>query len=348
MLDRMPIADAPSACCAKSVPGLSIAILLTDGFSMLTLSAITEGLSLAGRQAGLPEEKIKLVGFPSRRPLSRSGVQVVVDHAIDHGQAADGLVEWHDLLFLCTGEALSAEQSRMVLRLARSARRNAKPICVIGAAVHVLAESGLIGDCTDHWTRVASLRETASSTSVHESIFVRDRNVITSPGETAALDLVFALIRERLGQDVASEVSARLLVESARNGNRPQPRFAANRYRGISRKLSAAIDMLESRLEEPPSTDEVASSVNVSVRQLERLFAKHLQTSPQKFGRQAQLNHAMKLLEQSSMEIIEIALACGFRGSATFNKQFKRAFGVTPSKYRLFQGGEISGTPSPP
>lgn len=38
------------------------------------------------------------------------------------------------------------------------------------------------------------------------------------------------------------------------------------------------------------------------------------------------------------MEMVEIALACGFRGSATFNRHFKRAFGVTPSKYRLFRG----------
>ncbi len=340
MLDRMPVAD-PAPFGAKAASGLSVAVLLTDGFSMLSLSAITEALSLASRQAGHTGEKVRLVGFPSRWPLSRSGVQVVVDHAIDRAGAADGLVDWHDGLFLCTGEALTAEQARMVLRLARSARRHAKPICVIGAAVHVLAQSGLVTGCTDHWTRVASLRETVSSASVQESIFVRDGHVITSPGETAALDLVFALIRERLGQDVASEVSAQLLVESVRNGNRPQPRFAANRYRGVSRELGVAIDMLESMIEDPPSMQKVASSAKVSVRQLERLFARHLQTSPQKFGRQAQLNHAMKLLEQSSMEIVEIALACGFRGSATFNRHFKRAFGVTPSKYRLFRGSRI-------
>lgn len=321
---------------------LSVAIVLSDGFSMLSLGSITEALSLAGRQVGAQLVKRSLVGFPSHRLLSRSGIQVTADQTLDRIQGEVDLARFYDGLFLCTGDLLSAEQSQTVLRLVRNAKRHGKPICVIGAAVRSLAENGLISGCADHWTRVSSLRETAPTVSVSDVIFLPDGHVVTSPGEAATLDLVIALIRERLGHDVAGEVSAQLLIEGVRNGSRPQPRFAANRFRGIPRVLGAAIDMFEARIEDPPSTEDVAASVGISVRQLERLFAKHLGISPQKFCRQAQLQHAMRLLEQTSMEIIEIAIACGFRETATFNKQFKRTYGVTPSQYRQFGGCAVS------
>src|SRR5690606_36476792 len=94
----------------------------------------------------------------------------------------------------------------------------------------------------------------------------------------------------------------------------------------------------------PPSPRDVASLVNISLRQLERLCVKYIGTSPQKYTRQTQLKHAMKLLEQSSMPIVEVAIACGFRGTSTFNKSFKRAFGVTPIKFRQFGANPVDGT----
>ncbi|NGQ93143.1 helix-turn-helix domain-containing protein [Rhodobacter sp. HX-7-19] len=321
---------------------LSVAIVLSDGFSMLSLGAITDALSLADRQLGVQTVSKRLVGFPSHRLLSRSGIQVIADQSLDRVQGEAELMRTYDGLVLCTGDLLSSEQAQTALRLVRNAKRHAKPICVIGGAVRTLAENGLISGCSDHWTRVSSLRETAPTVCVSDTIFLRDGHVVTSPGEAAALDLVIALISARLGQDVASAVSAQLLIEGVRGGSRPQPRFAANRFRGIPCVLGAAIDMFEARIEEPPSTSDVAAAVGISVRQLERLFAKHLKISPQKFCRRSQLQHAIRLIEQSSMEIIEIAIVCGFRETATFNKQFKRAYGVTPSQYRQFGGCAVS------
>lgn len=181
MLDRSVADPAPFG--AKAASGLSV--LLTDGFSMLSLSAITEALSLASRQAGHTGEKVRLVGFPSRWPLARSGVQVVVDHAIDRAGAADGLVDWHDGLFLHRrGPDGRAGPDGAAAGPQCPAPRKADLRDRGGGACACAKQ--LVTGCTDHWTRVASLRETVSSASVQESIFVRDGHVITSPGETAA------------------------------------------------------------------------------------------------------------------------------------------------------------------
>ncbi|MDI3335632.1 helix-turn-helix domain-containing protein [Defluviimonas aestuarii] len=315
---------------------LRIAIVLSDGFSMLALGAIAEALSLAGRLSGERFVQSLLFGINGTELRSRSGIQITVGQALSEAEGVSALAKSYDAMILCTGNTLSVDDERAVRLVARIAKRHGKSICVIGAAIRTLAESGHVLRCTEHWNRATALQETVSTVSVSDTIFCRDGLVVTSPGETAALDLTLALIRERLGHSLAGEVAAQLLAGTVRTGLSQQPRFAANRFRGIPRTLSAAIDKIEASIEYPLPLSKLASSLNISPRQLERLFAKYIRTSPQRYTRQTQLKHAMKLLEQSSMPIVEVALACGFRGTSTFNKSFKRAFGVTPIKFRRF------------
>lgn len=328
------LSDMRSSGNSDNQRSLSVSVVLSDGFSMLSLGAITDTLALASRHAGSSAVMKRLLGLPSLQLISRSGVRVTADQTLDGIDCEADLVRDCDGLFLCMGDSLTAEQTQAVLRLVRRAKRNGKPICLFGAVVRVAAENGLLESCTDHWSRVSSLRETAPNVSIADTIFIRDGHIVTSPGEAAALDLMISLISERLGRDIACEVSAQLLIEAVRNGSRPQPRFAANRFRGIPRAVTTAIDMFEANIESPPSPSEVAERVGISVRQLERMFAKHLGIAPHKFCRHAQLQHATRLLEQTSMEVVEIALACGFRETVTFNKRFKLTYGRTPTEYR--------------
>ncbi len=334
----------PSVMAPRLVPvsllraGISVAVVLSDGFSMLSLGSITDALSLAGRESHGSCVTTTLFSFSSVEVRSRSGVQITADRALTDTLDAAGVVKRFDVLFLCTGDTLSANEERAVLRLARSANLHGKLVCIIGAAIRAIAESGSISRCTDHWSRIAVLREMAPSVSVTNAIFHPDGHVISSPGELATLDYVIHLIRDKLGVDVANGVSSHLLLDAVRAGSRRQPGFAAHRFRGIPAILASAIDRIEADIEEPTTSNEIAAAIGISVRQLERLFVKYIGIPPQRYCRQAQLEHALKLLEQSSMDIVEISLACGFREVSTFNKRFKGAYGVTPTQFRLFGG----------
>jgi AraC-like DNA-binding protein len=45
----------------------------------------------------------------------------------------------------------------------------------------------------------------------------------------------------------------------------------------------------------------------------------------------------MRLLkDEKSLNILEIAIQCGFNNTANFNKVFKKITSMTPSNYRLF------------
>ena len=83
---------------------------------------------------------------------------------------------------------------------------------------------------------------------------------------------------------------------------------------------------------EPLDPDEVAEAVGVSTRQLERLFAKHLGTSPGKYYLSLRLERARQVLRQTELSVAEVSVLCGFVSPSHFSRSYKAAFGVTPGR----------------
>lgn len=81
----------------------------------------------------------------------------------------------------------------------------------------------------------------------------------------------------------------------------------------------------------------VAKALGISIRQLHQLFeptgttfARHLAT--------LRLEQARLLLQQERGTVINVALACGFDSIATFNRSFRRSFGLSPTELRRSNG----------
>jgi len=95
-------------------------------------------------------------------------------------------------------------------------------------------------------------------------------------------------------------------------------------------KLAQAVELMEANLEEPITPQDIAACVELSTRQLERLFAKYLGTSPKKHYFQLRLEKARQLLMQTDLPVIDVAIACGFQSPSHFSKSYRAAFGLTP------------------
>ena len=101
-------------------------------------------------------------------------------------------------------------------------------------------------------------------------------------------------------------------------------------------KLAAALSLMRSNLEEPLTPGRIADLVGLSVRQLERLFSKYLQTTPKVYYTRLRLDYARSLLLQTNMRIIDVALAAGFNSQTHFAKVYRRYFGKSPHQERPF------------
>ncbi|USD51618.1 helix-turn-helix domain-containing protein [Vibrio sp. SCSIO 43153] len=100
--------------------------------------------------------------------------------------------------------------------------------------------------------------------------------------------------------------------------------------------LSRALVFIEQHFSDVGvNSDAIAKAAFISKRQLERLFRRFLDTSPNQYLRDVQLNYATKLLcEENERSVQHIAEQCGFSDSNYFSKCFKQKFQHSPRSYR--------------
>ena len=95
-----------------------------------------------------------------------------------------------------------------------------------------------------------------------------------------------------------------------------------------------AIEAMRNHIADPLDLEQLARLSGVSTRQINRLFKEKLSTTTMDFYRQLRLQTAEKLLQQTSMKIIDIAQATGFVNAAHFSSAFNKQFAETPSSLR--------------
>jgi AraC-like DNA-binding protein len=85
----------------------------------------------------------------------------------------------------------------------------------------------------------------------------------------------------------------------------------------------------------------LAKLVNLSPSRLRHLFKSETGITPNQFIKEVRLNEAEKLLRTTFLRVKEIMNRVGFMDESHFGHEFKKTYGVSPSKYRsAFTTGE--------
>jgi transcriptional regulator GlxA family with amidase domain len=209
-------------------------------------------------------------------------------------------------------------------------------IGAVNLGSYLLARAGLLDGyrCTVHWENLSGFTEAFPHLEATSEIFEIDRDRFTCSGGMAAFDLMLHAIAGQHGFALASAVSDQFIHERIRD-KRDRQRMALPARLGIRHpKLLAAIRRMEENLEETVSRAELARTVKVSPRQLERLFRKYLGRTPTRFYLELRLDKARRLLQQTEMTVLDVALACGFVSASHFSKCYRERFVKTPRAER--------------
>ena len=313
MPGSMPVAAAP--CPNRYV------FLLLDQFTHLAFACALEPLRLANHLRGHAHygwQTLSVDGSPVR---ASNGVMVQVDGGL-------GPLGNRDTLVVVGGLTPRGGPSPRLAAFLRREQAHGRRIIGICGATAVLAAAGILQDqsCAVHWEVSDAFAELHPEVRIVEGPFTLD-SVPTAAGGAAAGDLVLHLIGTDLGREVAGQVADLMIFPGLRDAQAPQTASRQTRPGMRTPALAAALKLMERHLDAPLPMPEIARRSGASVRQIERLFLRHLKTSPNRHYMALRLTRARRLLTQTGMAVTEVALACGFTSPSHFCKTYRAHFG---------------------
>ena len=108
-----------------------------------------------------------------------------------------------------------------------------------------------------------------------------------------------------------------------------------NSQKGLStKKLNLVLEYIETNLENRITLVDLATVAGVGKFYFCRLFKNSVNLSPYQYTLQRRVERAKKLLENSSLPIVDISYECGFSSQSHLSKHFRNMVGMTPTKYR--------------
>jgi transcriptional regulator GlxA family with amidase domain len=308
----------------------SLGILLIPGFSLMAYASAIEPLRAANTLAARPLYRWANVSLDGRPTAASNGAIVHADLSIG------GKSSFETLLICCGGDSTLFKHQPTLRWLRALARKGLTIGGVSGGSAYILARAGLLDSrrFTIHWEHLPSLVEEFPQLRSSRTLFEFDRDRLTCSGGAAALDMMHALIAADHGWAFAASVSDWLLHTDIRPGNRSQRMTMRERFGIEDPKLLAVLQAMEANLESPLSRSKLSATAGVSVRQLERLFHRHLGCTIGEHYLAIRLDRSQILLRQSHLPIMEIVVACGFVSTSHFSRVYKQRFACSPSAER--------------
>lgn len=306
-----------------------IGFLLVPGFSLLSYASTIEPLRAANRLSGRTLYEWCHISTGGESAISSSGLAVTADH-----KAGDDIDL--DSLFVCAGGNPALFRQRRTLAWLRQLSRRGVAIGGVSGGPYILARAGLLDGyrCTIDWEHMAAFREEFPDLEAHRTLYEIDRDRLTCAGGIAALDMMRAIIGSEHGPALATAVSGWFLQTHLRLGSGPQRLTLRERFGTSNRTLLKALEAMESSTESPMSRKRLSQHAGVSIRQLERLFSTHLNTTIGAQYLNLRLERARRFLAETTIPILAVAVACGFVSASHFSRSYKKLYGMTPKEER--------------
>lgn len=307
-----------------------IAFLLLDNFSMMAFTSMIEPMRAVNSMYDEVFYSRKLYSVDGEPVKASNGVVIATEGSMRDLDSLDWLV-------ICGGVDIQKVDHKAINKvLWNYAKDDRTTLIAICTAAYVLAKGGLLDKyrCTMHWENIASFREEMPSLLITNNLYEIDGNRITCSGGTAPLDLMLELINREHGQDTMLAVADLFIHERARPSDEAQKMAEHVLTSRQSPKLAEAIKIMQDHIDDPLSTNEVAEVADVSLRQLERLFKKYKDTTPQRYYLFLRLQQARRLLLQTSLSVLQVTIATGFSSQSHFTKCYRDLFRRTPGSER--------------
>ncbi|WP_232219851.1 GlxA family transcriptional regulator [Pseudogulbenkiania sp. MAI-1] len=312
---------------------LSVGFILAPQFTLSAFSNFIDALRLAADDGDFSRQircKWKVLSHDAQPIASSCGLEVIPTARLEDPKSFDYIVVVGGLLH--AGKKIAPQ----LVSYLKNAAESDVPLVGVCTGSFILARTGLMQgrNCCVSWFHHQHFETEFPKLSVSsDELFIIDDKRMTCAGGAGVMHLAAHIIEKHCGKFEAARALRIMLEEMPLPATTPQPQPV------LTEKVSnltvrKAMLLIERNISSPLSIEDLARKVNVSLRQLERLFHAEVGMTPANFSLKLRLNHAKHLLLSTKHQISYIVFECGFINTSHFTRRFRAEFGVTPTDMR--------------
>lgn len=305
-----------------------VAVLCLDGLVAFDLTAPAQAFMLAARAGGEPLYEVS-VCTPDGEPVrTTSGFAVTPS-------AGRGALHRADTVVLPGYAGILEPPPEEALAAIRAAAGRGARLMSVCTGAFALAHAGVLDGrrATTHWAWAGELARRFPAVEVDpDALFVDEGEVLTSAGLSAGIDLSLHVVRRDCGAAAGERVARHMVAAPHRDGGQAQ--FFRPEAPSAGGSLEPTRHWAMTRLAEPLDVAAMARHAGVSPRTFARRFREETGTTPLQWLLMQRVLEARRLLEDSDLQVEEVAWRCGFGTAASLREHFRRATATTPSAYR--------------
>lgn len=307
-----------------------IGFLLIDNFTLISFASAIDPLRMANQLSSQELYQWIVISENGKSVKSSDGIEVLADTSVNKAIELDTLI-------VVGGVDITRSYTKAQLTWLKQLDRKGIALGGVCTGAYVLAAAGLLDnrEFSAHWECIPSINENFPKANNNNHLYSLSKDRLTSSGGIVPLDMMLALVHRQYGSELVAAISDMFICDRLRSEADYQRVPIRHSLGNTQPKLVELVSLMENNLEEPIHLDELASFVNISRRQLERLFQKYLSCTPSRYYLKLRLARARQLLKQTSLSIIEIATACGFVSTPHFSKCYRDYMGMPPRDERL-------------
>ncbi len=299
---------------------------------MACLTSMIEPLRAANEILGRTAFSWRLISESGARVVSSAEVAFDPDVALKDARDLD-------YIFIMSAPSSNFETPKSSLGELRKLDRFGTFLGGVSGGVFPLARAGLLDGhkASVHWCYETSFGTEFPDLNASDDVIVTDRRRVTISGAAAAFEFAIQLIETRLGADLGTEVACWFQHPLVRGEGVRQrvPTFQSSSTDDMLPDIVArGVALFAEAIALPITVAEVAETLAISPKQLERKFKKSTGQSPKQYYRTMRMKAARQLVLYSKDSMPSIAMAVGYSSATPMLAHYKATFGVSPQEDR--------------
>jgi transcriptional regulator GlxA family with amidase domain len=201
----------------------------------------------------------------------------------------------------------------------------------------LLARAGLMENraASMHWQLEPHFRRMFPKLKINTQQAISDTgNVICAIGGALAHEHLIMYLVERYANHRVAVDTAKLMMMNLKAPSPLPYRTDTETQKHEDRLVHLAQSMIEKNCNQEVNISQLASTLNISERQLNRRFTKALNCSPNQYLQRIRLKRACNLLESTQIPSSKIVYEVGYKDESSFRRLFKKEMAITMEHYR--------------